>query len=126
MVQGKSVLVCLGDNRRIVKLSSAEDRLPIDKVIQTAFCDVLGGEVISVLIQIEEQWGYRIFQKGGVETRHTKSGGGGVAVRLRPDMKSGEGGGGGAVSFRPDRKSGGGEGGGVLSASGPIQKAGKG
>ena len=113
----------MGDNRRIVKFSSPEDRLPIDKVIQTAFCDVLGGEVISVLIQIEEQWGERKvlvdrqagadtgFSKRGVETRHSKSGGGG-----------GGGGGGGAVSFRPDTKSGGGG----LSASGPIQKAGKG
>ena len=74
-------------------------------------------------------------------------GGGGGAVRLRPDMKSGGGGGGGggAARFRPDTKSegggggccpfkaryekrrGGGGGGGVLSgASGPIQKMGKG
>ena len=59
-------------------------------MIQTAFCDVLGGEVehISVLIQIEEQWGERKvlvdlqagadtgFSKRGVETRHTKSEGG--------------------------------------------------
>ena len=62
----------------------------IQKVIQKAFCDVLGGEVISVLIQIEEQWGERkvlvdlqagadtgFSKRGGVETRHTKSGGGG-------------------------------------------------
>ena len=49
--------MCLGDNRRIVKFSSAEEGLPIDKVIKTAFCDVLGGEVehISILIQIEER-----------------------------------------------------------------------
>ena len=61
MAQEKSVLVCLGDNRRIVKFSSAEEGLPIDKVIKTAFCDALGGDVehISVLIQIEEQWGER-------------------------------------------------------------------
>ena len=59
MAQEKSVLVCLGDNRRIVKFSSAEEGLPIDKVIKTAFCDVLGGEVehISILIQIEERYG---------------------------------------------------------------------
>ena len=51
--------MCLGDNRRIVKFSSAEEGLPIDKVIKTAFCDVLGGEVehISILIQIEERYG---------------------------------------------------------------------
>ena len=60
-----------GDNRRIVKFSCAEEGLPIDKVIKTAFCDVLGGEFehISVLIQIEEQWGdrggSRISEKGG-------------------------------------------------------------
>ena len=46
MAQEKSVLVCLGDNRRIVKFSSVEEGLAIDK-----FCDVLGGEVehINVL-----------------------------------------------------------------------------
>ncbi|KAL5496439.1 hypothetical protein EMCRGX_G012722 [Ephydatia muelleri] len=39
----------------------AGEKLPIDKVIKTAFCDVLGDEVehISVLMQIEEQWGER-------------------------------------------------------------------
>ena len=80
MAQGKSVLVCLGDNRRIVKFSSAEDGLPIDKVIQTAFCDVLGGEVehISVLIQIEEQWGERkvfVDLQAGADTGFFKRGG---------------------------------------------------
>ena len=57
--------------------------------------------------------GYRIFPKGGIETRHTKCGAGG-----------GGGGGGGSASG-PIRKARGG-GGGVLSASGPIQKAGGG
>ena len=47
----------MGDNRRIVKCSSAEEGLPIDKVIKT---DVLGGEVEHILIHlIEEQWGDR-------------------------------------------------------------------
>ena len=45
MAPEKSVLVCLGGNRRILKCSSAEEGLPIDKVIKTAFGDVLGGEV---------------------------------------------------------------------------------
>ncbi len=57
MAQEKSVLVCLGDNRRIVKFSSAEEGLPIDKVTKTAFCDVLGGEVehISVLADTDRR-----------------------------------------------------------------------
>ena len=70
--------MCLGDNRRIVKFSSPEDGLPIDKVIQTAFCDVLGGEVISVLIQIEEQWGERkvlVDLQAGADTGFSKRGG---------------------------------------------------
>ena len=49
---------------------------------------------------------YRIFQKGGVETRDTKCGGG--ALHCRPDTKSGGGGGG------------------VLSTEGPIRKRGGG
>ena len=54
-------------------------------------------------------------------------GGGGCAVRFRPDPKAGGGGGGvGAVRFRPGTKSGGGGGGGVQSASGPIRKVGGG
>ena len=94
--------MCLGDNRRIVKFSSAEDGLPIDKVIQTAFCDVLGGEVehISVLIQIEEQWGERkvlVDLQAGADTGFSKRGG-----RDPPYKKWG---------------------GGVLLASGPIRKA---
>ena len=55
------------------------------------------------------------FSKRGVETRDTKirkAGGGGVAVRFRPDTKKQEG---GAVSFRPDTKSGGGGGGGGVA-----------
>ena len=56
MAPEKSVLVCLGDNRRIVKCSSAEEGLPIVKVIKK---DVLGGEVEHILIQIEELWGVR-------------------------------------------------------------------
>ena len=82
MAQGKSVLVCLGDNRRIVKFSSAEEGLSIDKVkvVKTAFCDVLGGEVehISVLIQIEEQWGERkvlVDLQAGADTGFSKRGG---------------------------------------------------
>ena len=59
--------------------------------------------------------------------RIRKAGGGGGAVRFRPDPKAwggGGGGGGGAVRFRPGTKSGGG--GGVQSASGPIRKVGGG
>ena len=33
--------------------------LPFDKVIKSAFGDVLGGEVEHILIQVEEQWGDR-------------------------------------------------------------------
>ena len=52
------------------------------------------------------------FTKRGVETRDTKCGGGGVAVHLRPDTKSGGGGGGEgcAVHLRPNTKSRGGGG----------------
>ena len=76
MAQGKRVLVCLGDNRRIVKCGGG---LPI---VQTAFCDVLGGEVehISVLIHIEEQWGERkvfVDLQAGADTGFSKGGGGG-------------------------------------------------
>ena len=51
-------------------------------MIQTAFCDVLGGEVehISVLIQIEEQWGERkvfVDLQAGADTGFSKGGGGG-------------------------------------------------
>ena len=63
--------------------------------------------------------GYRVFQKGGVETRDTKcggggggGGGGGVLSALDPTRKVGGGGGGGAARFRPDTKSG--EGGGAV------------
>ena len=42
-----------------VKFSSAAEQA-IDKVIMTAFSDVLG-EVDKILIQIEEQWGDRKF-----------------------------------------------------------------
>ena len=61
-------------------------------------------------IRLVQQGRIQDFPKGGVETRDTKSGGGGGccrAVRFRSDTKS-EGGGGGAVRFRPDTKSGGG------------------
>ena len=84
------------------------------------------------------------FLKGGVETRdtkcggcplqvrHEKRGGGGGAVRLRPDTKSGGGGGvavnlrrkaerGAVRRFRPDTKSGGGGGGGgCLAEEGEV------
>ncbi|KAL5457266.1 hypothetical protein EMCRGX_G034513 [Ephydatia muelleri] len=52
---GRKEVISVGES------SSAEEGLPIDKVIKTAFCNVLGSEVehISVLIQIEEQWGER-------------------------------------------------------------------
>ena len=57
---------------------------------------ILSGRGREPTLQFKVRGGYRIFQKGGVETHDTKCGGGG------------------------------GGGGGVLSASGPIRKAGGG
>ena len=62
--------------------------------------------------QAASRGGCRIFQKGGLETRDMKCGGG---VRFRPDTKSGGGGGGGccpALQARYKKREGGGGGGG--------------
>ena len=63
----------------------------------------------AVLLEGRHRGRYRIIQKGEFRP---KSGGGGGAVRFRPDTKSGGGGGGMLSALGPIRKAGGGGGGG--------------